>query len=144
MLGVPREVTDTSTEPLTVGFGSTRPTIPPSTSAPSAPVVPVTASEALALRALEIAERQGAKVQGWRGSVMVVVATLAIVATALWGRHVASGNTEVLDRLDALEQAHDDRIDHDAWVVDALQALSDHQPLPPPPKPTRRKLSRER
>jgi len=140
VLGSPQTVVDTGTEPVAVGFGSTRPTIPPSTSAPAAPVT----TEALVMRALEMAERQGSRLTGWRGPVMVISVTLALVATALWGRHVMTGNTEVLDRLDALEQAHDDRIDHDAWVVDALQALSAGQPLPQPPKPTRRRLSRQR
>ena len=147
MVGIAAPRQDGSnTEPIAVGFGQ-RPTIPPSTSAPAMPIT----TEAVMMRALDLAERVGTDVArnpaAWRLPVAVlliaVALTVSIGAIALWGRHATSSNTEILDRLDALEQAHDDRIDHDAWVVDALQALSSDKPLPPPPKPTRRKLSQD-
>lgn len=104
------------------------------------------------MRALDIAERVGAGVarspSGWRNLLLValglVVLAMSVGGIYLWARHATSSNSEVLDRLDALEQAHDDRIDHDAWVVDALQALSDGEQLPPPPRPARRMLSKDR
>lgn len=42
-------------------------------------------------------------------------------------------------RLEALEDAEDARFVHDQWVVQALQALSEHKPLPPYPVPQRRR-----
>lgn len=132
-------------EPLAEPFASVtrRPTIPPPTTAP-----PVTA-EAVMLRALDVAvERLGDKVGAspGKGGPAVIVLLVAILILAgsgviLWGRHMTAGDRQILDRLDALEQAHDDRIDHDQWVVDALQALSHQQPLPPAPRPARRRLA---
>lgn len=125
-------------EPLAEPFASVtrRPTIPPPTTAP-----PVTA-EAVMLRALDVAER----LSPGKGGPAVIVLLVAILILAgsgviLWGRHMTAGDRQILDRLDALEQAHDDRIDHDQWVVDALQALSHQQPLPPAPRPARRRLA---
>ena len=80
----------------------------------------------------EVAIRQG------RGGPWLVsfVVSLA-VSIGAWGLHMVTGDRQILDRLDALERAQDDRWEHDQWVVGALVALSKGDPLPPPPTPRR-------
>lgn len=62
-----------------------------------------------------------------------------ILSALLWGAHMLTGDRALLDRLEALEEAEDDRLEHDQWVVQALQALSKGEPLPDYPIPRRRR-----
>lgn len=106
---------------------------------------PVLTQEAVMLRALDAtttavatAVKQG-KIGPW---VVALLVALVVVAGGLWAAHMLTGDREIQDRLQALEDAEDDRHTHDQWVVTALQALSENKPLPAYPVPQRRRKAR--
>jgi hypothetical protein len=74
--------------------------------------------------------------------VVALLVALVVVAGGLWAAHLFSGDREIQDRLQALEDAEDDRLEHDQWVVLALQALSENKPLPAYPVRTGRRRAR--
>ena len=122
-------------------FGSVssrRPTIPPPTTDPLT-------QEAVILRSLDTANRvaEVALKSGKAGPWLVSLVVSLVTSGVLWGAHMVTGDRAILDRLDALERAHDDRMEHDQWMVGAIQALHAGQALPPVPPPPRRRLARD-
>lgn len=136
-------VQDTGSRPIAVPFGerterSRQDTLPPE------PAPGMLGPEAaLLLRSIETAGRvvdslSGAVKQGRGGpgvgALLISLFVSVVVSGGLWVAHMATGDRQILDRLDALEDAQEASDDHNAWVVDALVALSQKEPLPPPPK----------
>jgi hypothetical protein len=84
------------------------------------------------------AVKQG-KASPWTVALLLA---LLVVAGGMWAAHLFSGDRQIQDRLQALEDAEDDRLEHDQWVVLALQALSENKPLPAYPVRTGRRRDR--
>jgi hypothetical protein len=84
------------------------------------------------------AVKQG-KASPWTVALLLA---LLVVAGGMWAAHLFSGDRQIQDRLQALEDAEDDRLAHDQWVVLALQALSKNEPLPAYPVRTGRRRDR--
>lgn len=91
-----------------------------------------------ATSAVSTAVKQG-KASPW---ILALLLALVVVAGGLWAAHMLSGDQEIQDRLQALEDAEDDRLAHDQWVVSALQALSENKALPAYPVRTGRRRAR--
>lgn len=124
--------------PSTVG--SQRPPSPPGVlTAQQVTSAPPPSGETALLQALAATARVGevAIRQGRGGPWLVSFVVSLAVSIGAWGLHMVTGDRQILDRLDALERAQDDRWEHDQWVVGALVALSKGEPLPPPPAPRR-------
>jgi len=107
--------------------------VPPLTT--EAAIVQTLASVSKTTEAVGEAVKAG-KVNPWIAALLLA---LVVVAGGLWAAHLLTGDREIQDRLEALEDAEDARLIHDQWVVQALQALSEHKPLPSYPVPQRRR-----
>ncbi|MCA9656395.1 MAG: hypothetical protein KC501_41210 [Myxococcales bacterium] len=66
------------------------------------------------------------------GPLLAAVVASVLTSGLLWGLHMATGDRAIITRLEQLEQRQQTVDDHNAWVVDALVALSEDRPLPPP------------
>ncbi len=117
---------------------SRQPTMPVLQAQPlttEAAIVQTLASVSKTTEAVGEAVKAG-RVNPW---IVAFLVALIVVAGGLWAAHMLTGDREIQDRLEALEDAEDARFVHDQWVVSALQALGESKPLPPYPVPQRRR-----